>query len=215
MNNTPASARRPRRDALENRAGIIAAATSALALDPRASLEVIARGAGLSRRAVYGHFEDRDAIIREILAGGAPRFNAIALGVADSHAPLALARLTARLWREAAMVQVAAAIALDDAHVHETADILAPLRRVLLDIVRRGQDDATLRDDLPAATTARLIEETARSVVSHLDASSPESGPVAVKAVLGIAGLSWTEARDLLAAHPGLFDEPAHEEAAV
>lgn len=215
MTTTPSSARRPRRDALENRAGIIAAATAALALDPRASLDVIARGAGLTRRAVYGHFEDRDAIIREILAGGAPRFNAIALGISDADAPLALARLTARLWREAAMVQVAAAIALDDAHVHETADILAPLRRVLLAIVRRGQDDGTLRDDLPAATTARLIEETARSVVSHLDASSSASGPVAVKAVLGIAGLAWTESRALLAAHPDLFDEPADAQAAA
>jgi AcrR family transcriptional regulator len=215
VNNTPASARRPRRDALENRAGIIAAATTAIALDPRASLDAIARGAGLSRRAVYGHFEDRDAIIREILAAGAPRFNAIALGISDSAAPLALARLTARLWREAAMVQVAAAIALDDAHVQETADILAPLRRVLLDIVRRGQDAGTLRTDLPLATTARLIEETARSVVTHLDASSSDSGPVAVKAVLGIAGLSWTESGALLAAHPDLFGErTAVEEAA-
>jgi AcrR family transcriptional regulator len=205
VTNTPASARRPRRDALENRAGIIAAATAAIALDPRASLDAIARGAGLTRRAVYGHFEDRDAIIREILAGGAPRFNAIALGITDTDAPVALARLTARLWREAAMVQVAAAIALDDMHVHETADILAPLRRVLLGIVRRGLDDGTLRGDLAVATTARLIEETARSVISHLDPASPESGPVAVKAVLGTAGLSWRESVGLLQAHPDLF----------
>jgi hypothetical protein len=52
-------------------------------------------------------------------------------------------------------------------------------------------------------------------VVTHLDASSSDSGPVAVKAVLGIAGLSWTESSALLAAHPDLFDEPAHAEEAA
>ncbi|MDL9978090.1 TetR/AcrR family transcriptional regulator [Microbacterium sp. ASV49] len=214
MTNTTSSARRPRRDALENRAGIIAAATAAIAHDPRASLDVIARNAGLSRRALYGHFEDRDALIREILAAGAPRFNEIALDIHDADAPVALARLTARLWRKAAMVQVAAAIALDDAHVQETADFLAPIRRTVLDIVRRGQDAGTLRADIPAPTVARLIEETARTVVGHLDADSPDSAPLAVKAVLSIAGLSWRESVALLTRHPDILDIPATEKAA-
>ncbi len=206
MTTTASSTRRPRRDALENRAGIIAAATAAIAHDPHASLDVIARGAGLSRRALYGHFEDRDALIREILSAGAPRFNTIALDVVDDEAPVALARLSARLWREAAMVQVAAAIALDDAHVQETADFLAPLRRVLQDIVRRGQDASALRTDMPATTVARLLEEAARTVVGHLDAGSADSGAIVVKTVLGIAGLSWRESVALLEAHPDLLE---------
>ena len=214
VTNTPGPARRPRRDALENRAGIIAAATTAIAHDPHASLDVIARGAGLSRRALYGHFEDRDALIREILAAGAPRFNEIGLGIDDPEPTVALARLTARLWREAAMVQVAASIALDDAHVHETADMLAPLRRVLMDLVRRGQEDATLRTDMPAATVARLIEETARSVIGHLDAASPESARVVVKAVLSIAGLSWNASVALLAEHPDVLGDAVARKAA-
>lgn len=214
MTNTTSSARRPRRDALENRAGIIAAATAAIAHDPHASLDVIARGAGLTRRALYGHFEDRDALIREILSAGAARFNDIALDIDDTDAPIALARLTARLWREAAMVQVAAAIALDDAHVHETADFLAPLRRVVLGTVRRGQEASTLRTDMPAATVARLIEETARTVVGQLDAGSPESEVLVVKAVLGIAGLSWRETVALIEGHPDLLGRARTAEAA-
>ncbi|MFE1664734.1 TetR/AcrR family transcriptional regulator [Microbacterium sp. P02] len=200
-------ARRTRRDAVENRAGILAAATHAIAHDPHASIDAIARGAGLSRRALYGHFDDRDTLIREIVAAGAQRFNAIALAVDDTDARLALARLTSLLWREAAIVQVAAAIALDEIHVGETADALAPLRRQVLAIVRRGQDERMLRTDVTPHTLARLVEETARTVVTRMDAASPEARSLAIRAVLSIAGLSWREAVDLLDAHPALLEE--------
>ncbi|MGN8026331.1 TetR/AcrR family transcriptional regulator [Microbacterium sp. 22242] len=202
---TDASApRRPRRDAVENRAGILAAASQTLALDPHASVDQIARAAGLSRRALYGHFDDRTALVRELIRSGAQRFNAIAQQVDDADSRVALARLTADLWREAAHVQVAAAIALDEAHVEETAEALAPLRRRLAAIVRRGQDDGELRQDMTAQTLARLIEESARTVVTRTDASSPVAGGIAVRAVLSIAGLSWRETDALLADHPEL-----------
>ncbi|WP_426322874.1 TetR/AcrR family transcriptional regulator [Microbacterium sp. E-13] len=197
--------RRPRRDALENRAGILAAAHIALAHDPRASVDAIARQAGLSRRALYGHFDDRDALVREIVAQGAERFNAIAEAIDDADARVALARLASALWRAAAHVQVLAAIALDEAHLEETATALAPLRRTVVRIVREGQDADVLRTDVAAPTLARLIEETARTVITRIDASSPEAGSLAVRAVLSIAGLSWREAADLLAAQPEIL----------
>lgn len=178
------------------------AATETIARDPHASIDAIARSAGLTRRALYGHFEDRDALIREVVASGARRFNDIALRVDDSDPRLALARLASLLWQEASHVQVAAAIALDDAHVHQTADALAPLRRTVVAIVRRGQDDDLLRTDVAAPTLARLIEETARAVITRMDASSPEARSLAVRAVLSIAGMSWREADALLNAHP-------------
>lgn len=200
--------RAPRRDAVENRAGILDAARSALSVDPYASVDVIARSAGLSRRTLYGHFDDRDALIRELISTGAQRFNAIAESVTDADARLALARLTARLWHEAAHVQVAAALALDEAHVQHTADALAPLRRTVAALVRRGQDDGSFRSDLAAPTLARLIEEIARTVISRTDAASTGAANLAVRAVLSIAGLSWREADELLAAHPDIVTGP-------
>ncbi len=193
-----------RRDAVKNRAGILDAATAAIGHDPRASIDTIARRAGLSRRALYGHFDDREAIIREVIAAGAARFNAIANGIADADSRIALARLASELWREAAHVQAAAALALDDAHLPETSAALAPLRRRIDAIVRRGQDAGELRTDLPAPTLARLLEETGRMVVARVDAGSSTARSIAICAVLGIAGLSWTEARALLEQHPDL-----------
>lgn len=196
--------RAPRRDAVENRAGILSAARATLALDPYASIDVIARSAGLSRRTLYGHFDDREALIRELISSGAQRFNAIAASIDDADSRLALARLAALLWQEAAHVQLAAALALDEAHLEHTATALAPLRRTVAGLVRRGQDDGSFRTDLTAPTLARLIEEIARTVISRTDAASSGAANLAVRAVLSIAGLSWREADTLLAAHPDL-----------
>ncbi len=197
-----------RRDALRNRAALVAAATTLIARDPHVSVGAIAEAAGVSRRAVYGHFPDRDALVAELVRSGAERFNLIAASLPDDEpAPLALARLTARLWDEAAQVQVAASLALDDAHIAHTGLILAPLRRRLAAEVSRGQDDGTLRTDIAASTLARLVEETARMAVTRLDAASPQARSIAVRSVLGIAGLSWRDAAELLAAHPELAEE--------
>jgi AcrR family transcriptional regulator len=205
MDSSIDAVRRPRRDALENRAGILAAALVALAHDPRASVDAIARQAGLSRRALYGHFDDRDALVRELVTLGAQRFNAIAETVDDTDARVALARLAAALWTEASHVQVLAAIALDEVHLEETATALAPLRRTVVRIVRDGQEAEVLRTDVAAPTLARLVEETARTVITRMDASSPAARDLAVRAVLSIAGLSWREAAALLEEHPDVL----------
>lgn len=197
-----------RKDAVHNHAAILAAAVSALAEDPYASVDAIARTAGLSRRTLYGHFDDRDALIRELIANGAQRFNRIAEEVHDPDARVALARLAALLWREAAHVQVAAALALDEAHVEGTAEALAPLRRRVAALVRQGQDDGQFREDIAAPTLARLIEEVARTVVARTDASSPGAADLAVRTLLSVAGLSWREADTLLTEHPDLLTPP-------
>lgn len=198
------TSRAPRSDARANREGILAAAREALAQDPHASIDLIARTAGLSRRALYGHFEDRAALLRELIVTGAQRFNAIAAQPTAEDPALALAQLAARLWHEAAHVHVAASIALDDAHVAETAKALAPVREVVAGIVERGVRTGVLRNDLDPRTLARLIEETARMVV-RTDGSVDDADSIAIRAVLSIAGLGWREVDELLAAHPELL----------
>ncbi len=70
-----------------------------LATNPTASLDVIAQAAGLTRRSVYGHFADRDSLLREVIAVGAQRFNAIAEATDESDPRVTLARMATRLWR--------------------------------------------------------------------------------------------------------------------
>lgn len=204
--NTPAP-RRPRQDSVDNRAGILIAATAAIAHDPHASINTIARDAGLSRRALYGHFADRNALVAEIIDAGAERFNRIALRVDDTDARVALARLASLLWLEAAHMQVAAAIALDEHHVAATAKALAPLRRTVIEILKRGQASATLRTDVDVDTLSRLVEEAARAVISRVDASLPDARSLAVRTTLSVAGLSWRESVALLEEHPSVLGD--------
>lgn len=199
--------RRPRQDAINNRAGIVSAATAALAQDPHASIDTIAKVAGLSRRALYGHFADRNALVTEIIAAGAQRFNAIALRVTDTDAQVALARLASLLWLEAAHMQVAAATALNETHVAATAEALAPLRSTVVEILQRGQREGTLRTDMDVATLSRLVEETARATITRVDASLPEARSLAVRTTLSVAGLSWRESVALLEEHPSVLGD--------
>nr|WP_241747879.1 TetR/AcrR family transcriptional regulator [Microbacterium aquimaris] len=190
---------------MANREAIVEAARTLLATDPNASMDAIARTAGLSRRAVYGHFTDRDDLLRELIRRGAERFNAVAAIDDDVPAPVALALLAGRLWVEAAQVQVTAAIALDDTHVAQTAAALAPLRARVRAIVADGVHTGVLRRDVPEPVLARVIEETARAAVSRLDADDAASREIALRLVLSVSGLSWTECDSVLSAHPHLL----------
>ncbi|MBD3751334.1 MAG: TetR family transcriptional regulator [Micrococcales bacterium] len=183
-----------RRDAVRNRDELLACAQREIARDPRVSLATIAQAAGLTRRALYGHFADRDALVRAVIERGADRFNAIANGVAEAEPLEELIELTTRLWHEASLVHASAAIALEERYLALTAASLAPLRARLAAIVEDGQRTEQIRRDISAAMLTRLIEETARTLIVRWDQRDAEvTAQLAVRAVLSIAGLSWQD----------------------
>ncbi len=194
-----------RRDATANRAALLVAAQSVLARDPHASLDAIAQSAGLSRRALYGHFSDRESLLREVIAIGAGRFNAIAEATDDPDPRVALAHMAARLWREASAVRASANIALDDAHVAGTVRSLAPLRRRVRELTRQGVESGAFRGDVAPDLLAFLIEETARATLRELRLSTRDADAAVVRVVLSIAGLSWREQVELLDEHPEIL----------
>ncbi|MFE7194999.1 TetR/AcrR family transcriptional regulator [Microbacterium oxydans] len=202
---TAAPAPRRRRDALANRESLLRAAQSVLATNPTASLDAIAQAAGLTRRAVYGHFADRDSLLREVIAVGAQRFNAIAETTDESDPRVTLARMATRLWREASAVRASANIALDDAHLADTVRALAPLRRRIRDLTAAGVGSGAFRGDMPPELLAFLIEETARATLRELRLTTTDADATVVRVVLSIVGLSWTEQAELIDAHPEIF----------
>lgn len=196
--------RERRSDATTNHNALLHAAQAVLAENPQASLDTIAQAAGLSRRALYGHFPDRETLLKEVIALGAERFNAIAHVIDDTDPRVALARLAVRLWREASAVRAAANIALSEAHVAETVRSLAPLRRRIRELTDTGTAAGAFRRDVSPEVLAILIEETARATLrqTRLDA---ESGPSTIaRVVLSIVGLSWTEQAELIESNPDI-----------
>lgn len=204
----PATVRHRRRDAQANRASLLRAAGTALAVNPHASLDAIAHAAGLPRRALYGHFPDRDSLIGEVIAQGVSRFNEIAVGITDADPRVGLTRLAAALWREASSVRTLASLALDDAHVAATVSVLAPLRTRLRELTAQGVATGVFRGDLPAETLALLIEASARATLAERRLADEGSASAVVRVMLSIAGLSWREQDDLLSAPPELLTHP-------
>ena len=208
--------RRPRRDAVERRARIIEIARDVLLADPDATLETIAAAAGLTRRTIYGHVASREALIAEVIEVGAARIAgsvdaALALamvGAADvdpadresnieADPALAVARLGAALWDEVGDVRASAALAVRDPHRGRVAELLAPVRSRLRDIVAIGSRSGRFRDDLDAEVLARLIE---RAAIAVLDEAAADTIPTSLARRLvmidglAIAGLDRTDA---------------------
>ncbi|WP_108249030.1 TetR/AcrR family transcriptional regulator [Planctomonas deserti] len=200
---SPAPERAPRKDAAENRAAILRAAAQLLNYDPDASLEAIAAAAGLSRRALYGHFATRDDLLRELVVIGAARITTALPASTGGDSRLQLAIIGARLWDEVEHVRVMARVAVRGPLAPVVADALEPLRRTLREVIEQGVRAGELRQDIDAPTLARLVEGAALTVLDEAARGplSRERGrQLVVLGALGMCGLDWREADRILTA---------------
>jgi len=190
-------ARQVRRDALLNRLSILQAAVSVLCVDPDAGMDAIAARAGLTRRAVYGHFPTRDHLIEEILATGAARIAASLLPLDDTDPRAAVATIGSRLWGEVSHVRATAVLAVRGPYSARIIEVLRPLREVLERVVTAGVASGAFRQDVPAPILARLIEGAALNVLdeaTRLGLTSEEGDRLVVISTLSCAGLGWKDA---------------------
>ena len=204
---TTTTTRAPRRDAAENREALIAAAKTELNRDPAASLETIAAAAGLSRRSVYGHFANRDELLLELVTSGASRVAAALEGVTHPDPVVRLALIASRLWREVEAVRVMAVVAVRGPLAAHTTAALAPVRRAVREAIADGRAAGSVRQDLPVPLLARLVEDTALSVLEESTEHplAPRDGNDLVMVMtLGTAGLGWREARSIIDANSEL-----------
>jgi AcrR family transcriptional regulator len=204
------STRSPRRDAVDNRAALIAAARTVFARDPEASLDAVAVEAGLSRRAVYGHFANRDELERELVGQGSLRLSAALESVTHPDPVIRLALISTGLWREVASLRVLALFAVRGTHKQYTSAGLAPLRRRVLEAVREGVQSGQIRQDIPADRLARLVEDAALSVLdesTRSKLSASDGHRLVMLSVLGVLGLGWRESATLIDSTPDLSEK--------
>jgi len=85
----PSAARKPRTDALRNRERIIEVAKEAFSVSgANASLDDIARQAGVGPGTLYRHFPSRDALIEAVYRAEVEKLAAAASGFAEAMSPL-------------------------------------------------------------------------------------------------------------------------------
>ncbi|OII00626.1 TetR/AcrR family transcriptional regulator [Curtobacterium sp. MCBA15_005] len=206
MTTTEQPSRAPRRDATENRAALLDAAKTCLQQDPDASIETIAASAGLSRRAVYGHFPSRDDLVREVVTAGAARIAAAMPTTSDLQELPPAARLAAiavTLWSEVSHVRSMARVAVRSPFAEPVAEVFAPLRSQVRQACALGIADGAMRDDVDPETLGRLVEGACIAVLdeaTHSGTSDEDGRRMVVVSALGMAGIDWRTA---------LLSEPA------
>jgi AcrR family transcriptional regulator len=151
--------RTKRADALRNIEAILDAATQLLAVNPDASINDIAKAANVGRVTLYGHFDSRATLIREVAGRAiAQTDEALARLELDGDPRDALGRLLEATWhlthRFGAIV-VAASQALPPEQIRRAHDEPAARVRGLLD---RGREAGEFRGDVPIEWQISVIQ---------------------------------------------------------
>lgn len=177
-----------------NYARILDAARELLVGDPDATLEEIARAAGVVRRTVYGYFPNREALISAVAAeAGQVVAEALALARAeDAEPPDALARAALMCWAVVDRYRILAVLGSRRLGEDALARTAVPAQTEALSIIERGQADGSIADHLPAAVLALVVEGVALAVVNG---DAAVTGQDLAMAVLVAAGITPASAR--------------------
>lgn len=196
---TAAEPQPQRSHARSNRVRLLAAAREELGRDPDASLDEIARAAGVVRRTLYGHFPNREALVDALAAEAEERLEEAFLAARRPGAEpaAALAGLILASWGVGDHYRMLISLARRRLGEERLRAILAPARAEAVAILERGQRDGSFGTHLPAPVLALATE----SVVLALLETPPSAewndptGQAAATAVLVTAGVSPAAAR--------------------
>jgi AcrR family transcriptional regulator len=142
--------RRQRSDARQSIAAVIDAATRTLGDRPDASVDEIARAAGVSRQTVYAHFPSREALIDAVIEQASAEFAGVIDALDLDHEPpaQALTRLLEAGWQIAARYPFLwLQPAVDPG---KDADRHGQVLERMLAIVQRGQATGDFDASVPA-----------------------------------------------------------------
>lgn len=162
-----------RADCRRNRESLLDATIAVLRRDAEAPLGAIAREAGLSRRAVYGHFPGRVELVDAALERGAARIARAVDTPPDANPLTTIARLGAALWEQVADVRAVARTAVSPTHAATVAGAMAPVRARLREALDRAAASSSVRTDVDVATLAPLVERAALDVLDVSDGLDP------------------------------------------
>ncbi|MEU2063904.1 TetR/AcrR family transcriptional regulator [Streptomyces sp. NPDC013455] len=187
-----------------NRRRILDVALAELLRDPDASMDQIARAAGVVRRTVYGHFPNREALISTLVDGAV---EALADADADARAGVsdpaeAVARSVLALWPVADRYRLLIALAQRTVTVQGIRERLAPLRENKVRLLQRGLDEGAFTSPLPAPALAYVHEQMLFAVTEAVNdglLAAEEAGRSATVAVLTAAGVPAARATALVA----------------
>ncbi|MEW2318611.1 TetR/AcrR family transcriptional regulator [Streptomyces bauhiniae] len=187
-----------------NRRRILDVALAELLRDPDASMDQIARAAGVVRRTVYGHFPSREALIGTLVDEAVQVLTDADLCARDDGAGPAdaVARSVLAVWEIADRYRLLVALAQRTVTVQGIRDRLAPLREQKTRVLQRGLDEGVFSSPLPAAALAFVHEQLLFAVMEAVNEGllpPEEAGPAAAVTALTAAGVPSGTATELVA----------------
>ncbi|MET8974228.1 TetR/AcrR family transcriptional regulator [Streptomyces sp. NPDC004539] len=197
----PAPAAGTRADA--NRRRILDVALAELLRDPDASMDQIARAAGVVRRTVYGHFPSREALIAtlvdEAVQSLAAVHDAACEGVDDPVEECA--RSVLAVWTVADRYRLLVALAQRTVTVQGIRERLGPVRADTVRSLQRALDEGLFVSPLGASALAYVHEQILFGLMEavndgHLDTGA--AGRSAAVTVLAASGVPVGVAQELV-----------------
>ncbi|GAA3195496.1 TetR/AcrR family transcriptional regulator [Dactylosporangium siamense] len=176
-----------RADAQRNVSAILEAAQELLSTDPTASMQEVARAAGVGRVTLYSHFGSRtellDAVFTRVMAEADRALADVDL---TGDEPQALARLVRSSWRivqQSRLLLFAAQLELPQGQIREHHD--RALERVE-SLIRRGRRNRTFRTDLPTSWLVTVFYSVIHGAADEINAGrlTVERAPNLITATL-------------------------------
>ncbi|MCJ0903289.1 TetR/AcrR family transcriptional regulator [Rhodococcus sp. ARC_M6] len=191
---TAASGTRQRRSqARINRNRIIEAAISAFAADPDASMDDVAKAAGVVRRTVYAHFESREALINGIVDEASADLVTALQGAGEppERPDVATAVLALLAWPVGDRFRVLLNFARRELGEQRIFELMEPARALSVEVMERGQRDGTFSTYLPAETLVAMTEAITITLFDQANSGViTDSGESFAIACLVLAGIS-------------------------
>jgi AcrR family transcriptional regulator len=174
----PAQARpRRRADAERSITRIVAAARAQLSRDPDATVDDIAKAAGVGRMTLYGHFRTRPELVEAALAAALQAGDETLSGVdLSGDARDAMTRLLASSWTlvaESAVLLAAAQNVLPPGRVRTLHGSAADR---VENLIRRGQQQGVFRTDLPISWLVNSAQYILHGAAEEIRAGRIDSG---------------------------------------
>ncbi|MGW6546950.1 TetR/AcrR family transcriptional regulator [Streptomyces massasporeus] len=187
-----------------NRRRILDVALAELLRDPDASMDQIARAAGVVRRTVYGHFPSREALISTLVDEAVEALSAAhAAGREDVRDPAeAVARSVLAVWAIADRYRLLVALAQRTVTMQGIRERLAPVREASIGLLQQGLDEDVFSSPLPAPALAYVHEQMLFAVMEAVNdglLAAREAGRCAAVTVLTAAGVPASKATELVA----------------
>lgn len=190
-----------------NRRRIMDVALTELLRDPDASMDQIARAAGVVRRTVYGHFPSREALVGALIDDAAEAVGAAHAaamrGVTDPAE--ALARSILGVWEIADRYRLLISLAQRSVTMEGILKRLEPVRRAGAAQLRRGLKEGRFTSPLPPEALTYVREQVVFGLMQAVNdgvLAPEEAGRSAAITTLTASGLPADEAAALVARLP-------------